>query len=91
MAATGSVKCCVPLITPGGNPVTEVPGLKPRSPLTTVEPTLVIVELPRTAKLPAVPKFTAIAAETTPDVPNTKTTIDKVTKILLSIFICMSP
>jgi hypothetical protein len=47
---------------PGGNPVTEVPGAKPKSPVTTEEPVLVIVEPARTAKLSAVPKFTVVAA-----------------------------
>jgi hypothetical protein len=39
---------------PGGNPVTEIPGLNPRFPVTTVAPVLVTVEPARTAKLPAV-------------------------------------
>jgi hypothetical protein len=51
-----------PVTVPGppvhgaGNPVHEVPGLTPRSPVTTVAPVLVTVELPRTAKLPAKPR-----------------------------------
>src|SRR3954466_5217452 len=38
---------------PGGNPVTEVPGLTPRSPVTDVAPVLVTVEPARTARPPA--------------------------------------
>jgi hypothetical protein len=39
----------VPEKVPGGNPVTLVPGLSPRSPVTAVAPVLVTVEYPRTA------------------------------------------
>jgi len=45
----------VPVITPGGKPVTSVPGQTPRLPLTTVEPVFVAVELARTANFAAVP------------------------------------
>src|SRR5512132_4292415 len=54
--------CCVPFTVPGGNPVTEVPGLNPRSPVTTVGPVFVTVEPARTAKLSAVPRGTGVAA-----------------------------
>src|SRR3954463_3631784 len=47
-----------PRTSPGGKPVIEVPGLKPRSPVRTEAPVLVTVEPPRTAKLPAVPRPT---------------------------------
>ena len=58
-AATPSALCIVPLDTmPGGNPVTAVPGLTPRSPLMVLGPVLVTVVPARTAKLPAVPRPT---------------------------------
>src|SRR5665811_2258297 len=41
--------------TPGGKPVTAVPGLTPRFPTMMLEPVLVTVEPPRTPKLAAVP------------------------------------
>src|SRR5450432_1413716 len=44
-----------PVTVPGGNPVTEEPGLTPRSPVITVGPVFVTVEAPSTAKFPAVP------------------------------------
>src|ERR1700730_13318412 len=47
--------------TPGPKPVTAVPGLTPKSPLTTVAPVLVTVEAPRTAKLSAAPSGTTTA------------------------------
>ena len=44
---------------PGGNPVTEVPGLSPRfPPAMVVGPVLVTVEPARTLKFPAVPNGT---------------------------------
>src|ERR1700674_1189998 len=68
--ATGSPGCCDPdpgKIVPGGNPVIDVPAQTPTSPVTTVAPVLVTVELPRTPKVAAVPKgtFWAHAAEAT--------------------------
>ncbi len=49
--------------TPGGKPVTAVPGLTPRLPPSiTVEPVLVTVEPARTAKPAAVPSEGAVAA-----------------------------
>src|ERR1044072_3160732 len=54
-AAAASARCIVPLTVPGGNPVTAVPGLNPRSPLTVVAPVLVTVEAARTANVPAGP------------------------------------
>src|ERR1041385_5640373 len=64
-AAAASAAWTVPLTIPGGNPVTAVPGLNPRSPPTVVPPVLVTVEAARTAKLAAVPRATgaAITAE----------------------------
>jgi len=54
----GSVTCMTPGATtiPGGNPVTEVPGLSPRSPpvIVVMRAVLVTVEPPRTLKPPAV-------------------------------------
>jgi hypothetical protein len=63
-AATLSVTCLLPFTMPGGNPVTEVPGLRPRFPLTTVRPVLVTVVPARTPKLLAVPRPTGAVAAT---------------------------
>ena len=49
----------VPFTVPGGNPVTEEPGLSPRSPFTTDGPVLVTAVAPRTANALAVPSPTA--------------------------------
>src|ERR1051326_2622040 len=57
-AAAASATCNVPLIVPGGNPVTAVPGLKPKFPLTVVAPVLVTVEAARTANVLADPRAT---------------------------------
>src|SRR5688572_10761918 len=57
-AAAGSPAWIVPLTVPGGNPVTAVPGLSPRSPLTVVAPVLVTVEPARTANVVAAPRAT---------------------------------
>src|ERR1700712_4213305 len=46
---------------PGGNPVTAVPGLRPRLPSRTVGPVLVTVEPASTAKFAAVPRSGACA------------------------------
>jgi hypothetical protein len=54
--------CCVPLTVPGGNPVTEVPGLNPRSPVIVVGPVLVTVLPARTPKPVAVPRAGCVAA-----------------------------
>jgi hypothetical protein len=62
---------------PGGNPVTEVPGLTPKSPETTVGPVFVTAEPPKTAKLAAVPKSGAVPiagiGELEPDTAKTST------------------
>ncbi len=59
---TASPVCIVPVTVPGGNPVTAVPGLTPRSPITVVEPVLVMA-LPASApKLAAVPNGGRTAA-----------------------------
>src|SRR6185436_16795127 len=55
-AAAASATCIVPLTD--GDPVTEVPGLNPRSPLTVVAPVLVTVEAARTANVLADPRAT---------------------------------
>src|ERR1041384_2713045 len=57
-AAAASAAWIVPLTVPGGNPVTAVPGLSPRSPLTMVGPVLVTVEAARTANVVADPRAT---------------------------------
>jgi hypothetical protein len=46
---------------PGGNPVIEVPGETPKSPLMMLGPVLVTSEAPRTAKAAAVPRLMAWA------------------------------
>ena len=61
-----SATCVVPLTTPGGKPVTEVPGLRPRSPLITLGPVFVTVEPPKTAKLLDVPRSIEVAAKARP-------------------------
>jgi hypothetical protein len=63
-AATALVMSWAPFTMPGGNPVTEVPGLRPRFPLMTVRPVLVTVVPARTPKLPAVPRPTGAVAAT---------------------------
>jgi hypothetical protein len=50
---------CMPASMPGGKPVTEVPGLRPRSPLMADAPVLVTVEAANTANDPAAPRFGA--------------------------------
>src|ERR1044071_95935 len=55
-AAAASAIWIVPLTV--GAPVTEVPGLNPRSPLIVVAPVLVTVEAPRTANVLADPRAT---------------------------------
>jgi len=52
----------VPFTWPGGNPVTDVPGLSPRSPLIVVGPVFVIVDPASTAKFAAVPSGTGTVA-----------------------------
>jgi hypothetical protein len=62
--ATASAPCMAPFTMPGGNPVTALPGLTPRSPLMTLGPVLVTVVPARTPKLPAVPRPTGAVAAT---------------------------
>ncbi|KJE77855.1 hypothetical protein FEAC_02270 [Ferrimicrobium acidiphilum DSM 19497] len=50
----------VPATVPGGNPVTEVPGERPRSPASVVAPVLVTVVAARTEYAPAVPNCTPL-------------------------------
>src|SRR5437660_12932642 len=76
-AAAGSPAWIVPLTVPGGNPVTAVPGLSPRSPLTLVAPVLVTVEPARTANVLAAPRATgawpaAVAAVVSAGIANPK-------------------
>jgi hypothetical protein len=61
-SATASAAWVVPLTVPGGKPEIAVPGLTPRSPVSTEEPVFVTLWPARTAKLPAVPRSTAVAA-----------------------------
>src|ERR1700719_5117489 len=51
-AAAPSAEWIAPLASPGGNPVTAVPGLTPTSPETMVEPVLVTVDPARTENPP---------------------------------------
>src|SRR5579859_1333299 len=51
-AAAPSALWIAPPASPGGNPVTAVPGLTPTSPETTVGPVLVTVDPARTEKFP---------------------------------------
>src|ERR1700728_1200743 len=51
-----------PVTMPGGNPVTAVPGLTPRSPWMRLRPVLVTVDPASTPKLLAVPKPTGATA-----------------------------
>ena len=59
--ATASFGCMAPFTNPGGNPVIDVPGLTPRSPVITEDPVLVTDAPPSTAKLSTVPSGTAVA------------------------------
>src|SRR5580658_461765 len=49
------------MTSPGEKPVTALPGLTPRSPVMTLEPVLVTVEAPSTAKLCAQPSDGEVA------------------------------
>jgi hypothetical protein len=57
--ATASVLWTVPLTLPGGKPVIEALGQRPKSPLITLGPVLVTVQAPRTPKLLAVLRMLA--------------------------------
>jgi hypothetical protein len=73
--ATASASCCVPsVITPGGKPVTDVPGLTPRSPETVDGPVLVTVEPAITANELAVPRPTEGCAAEADEEVNAPTT-----------------
>lgn len=63
-SATASAVFLVAVTMPGGNPVKELalPGLRPRLPVITVGPVLVIVCPARTVKLRAVPSLGWVAA-----------------------------
>src|ERR1700719_5344068 len=60
-----------PVTTPGGNPVTALPGVKPRSPEMRVGPVLVTVLPPRTANVDAVPRATGNGFAAFRQTPNT--------------------
>ena len=51
-----------PVLDPGGNPVMELPGETPKSPVSTDGPVFVTVDAPSTAKLPACPRDGAVCA-----------------------------
>jgi hypothetical protein len=62
-SACGSATSVAPEFwTPGGKPITAVPGDSPISPDMTVEPVLVMVVPASIAKFDAVPRFTAVGA-----------------------------
>src|ERR1700726_2361008 len=61
--------------TPGGNPVTEPPGLSPRFPSMIVAPVLVTVEPPRMAKFSAAPSGT-VCASVDPEVASSAETVN---------------
>ncbi|MEJ7699213.1 MAG: hypothetical protein WKF71_06145 [Pyrinomonadaceae bacterium] len=52
----------VPVTTPGGKPVTAVPGLTPKFPFTVLRPVLVTVVAANTPKVEAVPRLGATAS-----------------------------
>src|SRR5436305_4759117 len=56
MATASLLWIAPPTMTPGGKPVTALPGLTPTLPLTVVAPVLVTVDPPRTPKFCAVPR-----------------------------------
>jgi hypothetical protein len=56
----------VPFTWPGGNPVTDVPGLSPILPSIAVRPVFVIVDPASTAKFAAVPSGTGAVAALAP-------------------------
>src|SRR5258708_39441669 len=75
-AAAGSPAWMVPCTVPGGKPVTAVPGLTPRSPVTWEAPVLVTVDPARTAKLADDPRDTgawAAAVSLTANIAHRKT------------------
>src|ERR1700709_410714 len=56
MATASLLWIAPPTMTPGGKPVTALPGLTPTLPLTVVAPVLVTVDPPSTPKFCAVPR-----------------------------------
>src|SRR5580704_1457873 len=77
--------------TPGGNPVTELPGLSPRFPVMIVAPALVTVEPPKMAKFSAAPSGTVWAAvdQEVASTPKTVTAAAPVTTDLRICFLCV--
>jgi hypothetical protein len=74
-------------MVPGGNPVIDVPGLRPISPLIEVDPVLVMVDPASTAKFPATPRFIADAARVLLLMETTaNSTINKIVEIFCSFF-----
>ncbi len=61
VSAVASAMCCTPFKTPGGNPVTDVPGERPKSPFTTDRPVLVTEEVAIMAYVLADPRLCAMA------------------------------
>src|ERR1700719_2550822 len=65
-----------PTIVPGGNPVTETPGLSARFPITVVGPALVTVEPPKTATFSAAPSEMFVCAAAGPEPASSPETIN---------------
>src|ERR1044072_39564 len=69
-AAAASAAWVVPLTVPGGNPVTAVPGLSPRSPLTGVASVVGTGEAARTANVESDPRGRGACPAAEPAVVN---------------------
>jgi hypothetical protein len=71
---------------PKGKPVMAKPGQTPRSPLTMVEPVLVTVEPPRTAKLSTAPSPGEVPArahaDTSKNIPTNKRDLNRPIEIV---------
>jgi len=89
-SATASALCCVPRSTPGGKPVTALPGLSPRSPVMVLGPVLVMVDPARTAKLLAVPRLTIAGLAANAAFPSIHTTPSNERKPMFTIFFMVS-
>jgi len=75
---------------PGGKPVIAEPGETPRFPLTTLDPVLVTVEPPKTAKLSAVPRLWAFACTCKPANATIATIIKDLRFIWDPLLLCLS-
>ena len=77
---------------PGGKPVTALPGLTPRSPVTMVGPVLVTVEPPKTAKLVATPSPGAVASRGRAQVflAAAKSSATRINKVVIYVSCCLT-